>query len=161
MMVDLQVLALQADLTRVCSFMIGRELSNRTYPEVGVPDAHHMLSHHGGDAEKIAKLARINRLHMQHFAYYLERMQATADGEGSLLDGTLVLAGSSFGEPNEHDNMNLPIVVAGGGVPGNRHLVVPKHTPMCNLMLTMIQAFGIEHTQIGDSTGPLPELMVA
>ena len=161
MMVDLQVLALQADLTRVCSFMIGRELSNRTYPEAGVPDAHHMLSHHGGDAEKIAKLARINRLHMQHFAYYLERMQATADGEGSLLDGTLVLAGSSFGEPNEHDNMNLPIVVAGGGVPGNRHLVVPKHTPMCNLMLAMIHALGIEQPQLGDSTGPLAELMAA
>ena len=160
-MVDLQVLALQADLTRVCSFMIGRELSNRTYPEVGVPDAHHMLSHHGGDAEKIAKLARINRLHMQHFAYYLERMQATADGEGSLLDGTLVLAGSSFGEPNEHDNMNLPVVVAGGGVPGNRHLVVPKHTPMCNLMLAMIHAYGIEQPQIGDSTGPLSGLMAA
>jgi len=161
MMVDLQVLAMQADLTRVCSFMIGRELSNRTYPEAGVPDAHHMLSHHGGDAEKIAKLARINRLHMQHFAYYLERMQATRDGEGSLLDSTLVLAGSSFGEPNEHDNMNLPIVVAGGGVPGNRHLVVPKHTPMCNLMLAMIHALGIEHAQIGDSTGPLSDLMAA
>ena len=161
MMIDLQVLALQADLTRVCSFMIGRELSNRTYPEVGVPDAHHMLSHHGGDAEKISKLARINRLHMQHFAYYLERMQATPDGEGSLLDGTLVLEGASLGEPNEHDNMNLPIIVAGGGVPGNRHLVVPKHTPMCNLMLAMMQAFGIEQTQFGDSTAPLGELMVA
>jgi len=161
MMVDLQVLAMQADLTRVCSFMIGRELSNRTYPEVGVPDAHHMLSHHGGDSQKIEKLARINRLHMQHFAYYLERMQATKDGEGSLLDSTLILAGSSFGEPNEHDNMNLPILVAGGGVPGNRHLVVPKHTPMCNLMLAMIHAFGIEHSQIGDSTGALSELMAA
>ena len=161
MMVDLQVLALQADLTRVCSFMIGRELSNRTYPEAGVPDAHHMLSHHGGDPEKIAKLARINRLHMQHFAYYLERMQATADGEGSLLDSTVVLAGSSFGEPNEHDNMNLPIVVAGGGVPGNRHLVVPKNTPMCNLMLAMVHALGIEQAQLGDSTGPLTELMAA
>jgi hypothetical protein len=161
MMIDLQVLAMQADLTRVSSFMIGRELSNRTYPEVGVPDAHHMLSHHGGDGQKIAKLALINRLHMQHFAYYLQRMQATKDGEGSLLDRTLVLAGSSFGEPNEHDNMNLPILVAGGGVPGNRHLVVPKHTPMCNLMLAMIHAFGIEHAQIGDSTGPLSELMAA
>ena len=161
MMVDLQVLAMQADLTRVCSFMIGRELSNRTYPEAGVPDAHHMLSHHGGDPEKIAKLARINRLHMQHFAYYLERMQATADGEGSLLDSTVVLAGSSFGEPNEHDNMNLPIVVAGGGVPGNRHLVVPKNTPMCNLMLAMVHALGIEQAQLGDSTGPLTELMAA
>lgn len=161
MMVDLQVLAMQADLTRVCSFMIGRELSNRTYPEIGVPDAHHMLSHHGGDTDKIAKLARINRLHMQHFAYYLERMQATQDGEGSLLDSTLVLAGASLGEPNEHDNMNLPVIVAGGGVPGNRHLVMPKHTPMCNLMLAMIQTLGIEQAQFGDSTAALSELMAA
>jgi hypothetical protein len=98
---------------------------------------------------------------MQLFAYYLERIQATRDGEGTLLDSTLVLAGSSFGEPNEHDNMNLPIVVAGGGVPGNRHLVVPKHTPMCNLMLAMIHALGIEQAQIGDSTGPLSDLMAA
>jgi len=158
MMVDLQVLAMQADLTRVCTFMIGRELSNRTYPEVGVPDAHHMLSHHGGDPDKIAKLARINRLHMQHFAYYLERMRATKDGEGSLLDSTFVLAGASLGEPNEHDNMNLPIIVAGGGIQGNRHLVMPKDTPMSNAMLAMIQALGIEQAQFGDSTGPLGEL---
>ena len=161
MMIDLQVLAMQADLTRVCSFMLGRELSNRTYPNAGIPDAHHMLSHHGGDPEKIAKLARINKLHMQQFAYYLERMKATKDGEGTLLDSTLVLAGSSLGEPNEHDNMNLPVIVAGGAVPGNRHLVVPKHTPMCNLMLAMIHALGIEHAQLGDSTGPLSELMAA
>jgi hypothetical protein len=158
MMIDLQVLAMQADLTRVCTFMLGRELSNRTYPEAGIPDAHHMLSHHGGDPEKIAKLARINRLHMQQFAYYLERMKATKDGDGTLLDSTLVLTGSSLGEPNEHDNMNLPILVAGGGVPGNRHVVVPKHTPMCNLMLSMIHTLGIPLDKIGDSTGPLQAL---
>jgi hypothetical protein len=158
MMIDLQVLAMQADLTRVCSFMLGRELSNRTYPEVGVPDAHHMLSHHGGDPEKIEKLARINRLHMQHFAYYLERMQATQDGEGNLLDSTLVLAGSSLGEPNEHDNMNLPVIVAGASLPANRHIVVPKHTPMCNLMLSMIHSLGIPLDKIGDSTEPLQAL---
>lgn len=155
MMMDLQVLAMQADLTRVCSFMLGRELSNRTYPEAGVPDAHHMLSHHGGDPEKIAKLARINRLHMQQFAYLLERMKATKEGEGTLLDSTLVLAGASLGEPNDHDHMNLPVLVAGGGVPGNRHVVVPKHTPMCNLMLAMIHALDIPLDKLGDSTGPL------
>jgi hypothetical protein len=154
-MIDLQVLAMQADLTRVCSFMLGRELSNRTYPEAGVPDSHHMLSHHGGDPEKIAKLVRINQLHMQQFAYYLERMSATKDGDGTLLDSTLVLAGSSLGEPNEHDHMNLPVIVAGGGLPGNRHIVVPKHTPMCNLMLSMIHALGIPLDKIGDSTAPL------
>ncbi|MEJ1963166.1 MAG: DUF1552 domain-containing protein [Gammaproteobacteria bacterium] len=158
MMIDLQVIAMQADLTRVCSFMVGRELSNRTYPEAGVPDAHHMLSHHGGDQEKIAKLARINRLHMQQLAYYLERMSKTKDGEGTLLDSTLVLAGAGFGEPNEHDNMNLPVILAGGGLPGNRHLVVPTHTPMCNLMLSMIQSLGIPLEKMGDSTGPLQGL---
>lgn len=159
MMIDLQVLAMQADLTRVCSFMLGRELSNRTYPEIGVPDAHHMLSHHGGDTEKIAKLQLINQYHMQQFAYYLERMRATRDGAGSLLDSTLVLAGASLGEPNEHDHMNLPTLVAGGGLPGNRHMVVPKHTPMCNLMLSMIHALGIPLDKLGDSTGPLPGLL--
>jgi hypothetical protein len=155
MMVDLQVLAMQADLTRVCSFMLGREISNRTYPEVGVPDAHHMLSHHGDDPEKIVKLTRINRVHMQQFAYYLERMKATKDGEGTLLDSTLVLAGASLGEPNEHDNMNLPIIVAGGGLPGNRHIIVPKHTPMSNLMLSMLHRLDISLDTFGDSTGTL------
>ncbi|MEJ0034703.1 MAG: DUF1552 domain-containing protein [Gammaproteobacteria bacterium] len=158
MMIDLQVLAMQADLTRVCTFMLGREISNRTYPQLGVPDAHHMLSHHGGDAEKVAKLARINRFHMQQFAYYLERMKATKDGEGTLLDSTLVLAGASLGEPNDHDNMNLPIIVAGGGVPGNRHVAVPKNTPMCNLMLSMIHTLGIPLESMGDSTEALAVL---
>ena len=158
MMIDMQVLALQADLTRVCSFMVGRELSNRTYPEAGVPDSHHMLSHHGGDPEKIAKLAIINRVHMEQFAYYLKRMSATKDGAGSLLDSTLVLAGASLGEPNEHDNMNLPAIVAGGGLPGNRHIVVPKHTPMCNLMVSMMQHLGLSVDKFGDSTGPLTEI---
>jgi hypothetical protein len=160
MMIDLQVLAMQADVTRVTTFMIGRELCNRTYPEIGVSDAHHMLSHHAGDAEKIAKLSRINRLHMQYLAYYLERMSATRDGEGSLLDGTLVLAGSNFGDPNTHDHMDLPILVAGADVSGNRHVVVPKHTPMCNLMLSMIHALGVPLERMGDSTGPLQGLRV-
>jgi hypothetical protein len=151
-MIDLQVLALQTDMTRVCSFMLGRELSNRTYPEIGVPDSHHMLSHHGGDPDKIAKLRRINTLHMQQFAYYLERMRATPDGDGSLLDRTVVLAGSSLGEPNEHDNMNLPAIVAGGLLATNQHLVLPKHTPMCNLMVTIAQALDIPLQQFGDST---------
>jgi hypothetical protein len=157
-MIDLQVLALQADLTRVTSFMIGRELCNRTYPEIGIPDAHHMLSHHAGDPAKLAKLSLINRLHMQYLAYYLERMNSVRDGESTLLDGTLLLAGSSFGDPNEHDHMDLPVLVAGGGVVGNRHVVVPKHTPMCNLMLSMIHALGIPTERIGDSTGPLSVL---
>ena len=159
MMVDLQVLAMQTDMTRVCTFMLGRELSNRTYPEIGVPDSHHMLSHHGGDPEKFAKLVRIDRLHMEQFAYYLERMSTTQDGEGSLLDSTLVLAGACIGEPNDHDNMNLPVMVAGGGLQGNRHIALPEHTPMCNLMLSMIQALGVPEEKFGDSTQSLSELI--
>jgi hypothetical protein len=158
MMIDLQVLAMQADITRVGTFMIGRELSNRTYPEIGIADAHHMLSHHGSDPEKMRKLALINRLHMQHFAYYLQRMDATADGAGSLLDSTLVLVGCAFGDSNSHDKLDLPILVAGGRLPGNRHIVVPKLTPMANLMLAMMQQLGIEQQSFGDSTAALSEL---
>lgn len=157
-MIDLQVLAMQTDMTRVLTFMLGREISNRTYPQIGVPDAHHMLSHHGNDPEKVAKLVRINHLHMQQFAYYLERMSATPDGDGTLLDSTLVLAGASLGEPNDHDNMNLPAIVVGGSTPGNRHVVLPKDTPMCNLMLAMIQHLGVPQEQFGDSTEALSAL---
>ena len=160
LMIDLQVLAMQADLTRVGSFMIGRELSNRTYPEIGVPDSHHMLSHHGHHADKIAKLELINRHHMTYFAYYLERMAAVRDGEGSLLDRTLVIRGSAFGDPNEHDHMDLPIVVAGGLVPGNRHLsVAPKTTSASNLLLAALDVLDVPTTSFGDSSGPFGELM--
>jgi len=155
LMIDLQVLAMQTDLTRVGTFMIGRELSNRSYPEIGVADAHHMLSHHGGDPEKMRKLALVNRLHMQHFAYYLQRMADTPDGEGCLLDSTLVLIGCAFGDSNTHDKLDLPILLAGAGIPGNRLVTVPPLTPMSNLLLAMIQHFGIEQDQFGDSTAPL------
>ncbi len=158
MMIDLQVLAMQADITRIGSFMIGRELSNRTYPEIGVPDSHHMLSHHGNNPDKMAKLAKINRHHMEYFAYYLERMASVKDGEGSLLDRTLVLRGSAFGDPNEHDHMNLPVIVAGGLVRGGRHVVVEKGTTMSNLLLAALHVLDVPATRFGDSTGPLKDL---
>jgi hypothetical protein len=159
-MVDLQVLALQSDMTRISTFMLGRELSNRAYGEIGVPDSHHSLSHHGGNPEKIAKLVKINRLHLEQFGYLLDRLSATADGESTLLDNTLVMAGASLGEPNEHDNMNLPALVAGGGLRGNRHIVEPKHTPMCNLMVSLMQEMGAPVEQFGDSTGTINGLRV-
>ena len=158
MMIDLQVLAMQADITRVSSFMIGRELSNRTYPEIGVPDSHHMLSHHGNNPEKKEKLARINRHHMEYFAYYLQRMTEVKDGEGSLLDRTLVLRGSAFGDPNEHDHMDIPVIVAGGLVKGNRHLTVEKGTTMSNLLLSSLHLLDVPATSFGDSTGPFKDL---
>jgi len=158
MMIDLQVLAMQADITRVGSFMIGREISNRTYPEIGVPDSHHMLSHHGRNPEKMTKLARINRHHMEYFAYYLQRMKAVKDGEGSLLDRTLVLRGSAFGDSNEHDHMDLPLIVAGGLVKGDRHIAVEKHMTASNLLLAALHLLDVPAASFGDSTGPLAEL---
>ena len=155
MMIDLQVLAMQADITRVSSFMIGREVSGRSYPEIGVADAHHPLSHHGHDPEKIAKLTKINVLHMEQVAYYLKRMGETKEGEGSLLDTTLVMAGASLADPNNHDHRGLPVIVAGGLIKGNRHVVAEKDTPMTNLMLSMMDKLGVECHSIGDSTGRL------
>ncbi|WP_159981837.1 MULTISPECIES: DUF1552 domain-containing protein [unclassified Novosphingobium] len=158
LMIDLQVLAMQADITRVGTFMIGRELSNRTYPEIGVPDSHHMLSHHGNNPEKMAQLAKINRYHMEFFAYYLQRMKEVRDGEGSLLDRTLVIRGSAFGDSNEHDYMDLPVVVAGGLVKRGRHVRVEKGTTMSNLMLAGLNALDVRAASFGDSTAPLREL---
>ncbi|HKB95955.1 MAG TPA: DUF1552 domain-containing protein [Rhizomicrobium sp.] len=155
MMIDLQVLAAQADLTRVSTFMLAREVSARAYQEIGVPDGHHPLSHHGNDPEKIAKLTKINTLHMEQIAYYLKRMGETKEGDRSLLDSTMLLAGASLADPNKHDHRNLPTIVAGGLVPGNRHIVVEKGTPMTNLMLSMMDTLGVHEDKIGDSTGRL------
>lgn len=154
LMIDLQVLAMQADITRIGSFMIGRELSNRTYPEIGVPDSHHMLSHHGNNPDKMEKLAKINRHHMGYFAYYLDRMQAVKDGEGSLLDRTLVLRGSAFGDPNDHDHMDLPVIVAGGLIRGGRHIAAEKGTTMSNLLLAGLHLLDVPARAIGDSDKP-------
>lgn len=157
-MIDLQVLALQSDMTRVSTFMLGRELSNRSYVEIGVPDSHHSLSHHGGDEAKIDKLVKINQHHIAQFGYLLDRLGNTADGERTLLDSTLVMAGASLGEPNVHDNMDLPAMVAGAGLRGGRHIQEPKDTPMCNLLLSLIQEMGVPVDSFGDSTGPLRAL---
>ena len=115
LMFDLQVLALQGDVTRVITFQLARETSNRTYPEIGVPDPHHPLTHHGNDPEKIARMAKINAFHVSLFAYFLEKLKATPEGDGTLLDHSLYLYGSGMGNPNVHDHVNLPILVAGGG----------------------------------------------
>lgn len=159
LMIDLQVLAMQADITRIGSFMIGRELSNRTYPEIGVPDSHHMLSHHGNNPDKMEKLARINRHHMGYFAYYLDRMQAVKDGEGTLLDRTLVLRGSAFGDPNDHDHMDLPVIMAGGLIRGGRHIAAEKGTTMSNLLLAGLHLLDVPAKAIGDSDKPFGALM--
>ncbi len=153
MMIDLQVLANQADLTRVGTLMLGREASGRSYPEVGVPDGHHPTSHHGGDPEKIARLTKINILHMEQFAYYLKRMSETKEGEGSLLDNTIVLTGPSMADPDHHDHTNLTTLVGGGLIKGNRHVVADKGTPASNVMLSMMDILGVQQNTLGDSTG--------
>ena len=131
-MFDLQVLALQGDITRVITFQLARETSNRTYPEIGVSDPHHPLTHHGNDPEKIAKVAIINQFHVSLFAEFLQKLQATPEGNGSLLDHSLYLYGSGMGNPNVHDHTNLPILVAGGAagnMQGGRHIKFDNADP--------------------------------
>ena len=163
LMIDLQVLAFQSDLTRVITFMFGREQADRTYREIGIPDAHHPLTHHQNDPEKIAKVIRINTFHTTMFAYFLEKLRATPDGEGSLLDHAMILYGSGISDGNQHLHNNLPILLvggAGGQIKGGRHLRFPKDTPMTNLFLTMLDKFGIAVEHFGDSSGKLELLSV-
>jgi hypothetical protein len=160
LMYDLQVLAYQADLTRVITFMIGREFSGRTYPEIGAPDAHHPTSHHQNDAEKLEKLTKINTYHTTQFAYYLDRLKRTPDGDGSLLDHTIVVYGAGMSDGNAHSPANLPILLAGGGgaIQGGRHLRYPSDTPVANLHVTLLGKLGVDVERLAESTGPLPEL---
>jgi uncharacterized protein DUF1552 len=161
LMFDLQVLAMQGDVTRVITFQLARETSNRTYPEIGVPDPHHPLSHHGNDPAKIARMAKINEFHVSLFAGYLAKLKATPDGDGSLLDHSLILYGSGIGNPNVHDHTNLPILVAGGagsGMKGNRHIKYDKPKPLANLHLTLLDKVGVRLDSFADSTGKLDEL---
>jgi len=162
LMFDLQVLALQGDVTRVISFQLARETSNRTYPEIGVSEPHHPLTHHNGNQEMIDKVAQINAFHVSLFAYFLERLKETPDGDGSLLDNSLYLYGSGMGNPNVHDHRNLPIIVAGGGaghMRGNRHIRYDEPTPLANLHLTLLEKAGVHLDSFGDSTGTLDELL--
>ena len=161
LMFDLQVLAFQGDVTRVISFQLARETSNRTYPEIGVPDPHHPLSHHGNDPDKIARMAKINQFHVSLFAEFLQKMKETPDGNGSLLDHSLYLYGSGIGNPNIHDHTNLPILLAGGaagGMKGNRHIRYDKPTPLANLHLTLLDKVGVHLDSFADSTGKLEDV---
>jgi len=161
LMYDLQVLAFQADITRVISFQFTREQNNRTYPEIGVPDPHHPISHHGNDPEKLAKMAKINTFHVSLFSNFLQKMKATPDGDGSLLDHTIYLYGSGMGNSSLHDHDNLPILVAGGaatGLKGGRHIRYDKGTPLANLHLTLLDRVGVHLDSFVDSTGKIDGL---
>ncbi len=161
LMFDLQLLALQGDITRVITFQLARETSNRTYPEVGVSDPHHPLTHHGNDPAKIAKVAKINQFHVSLFAEFLEKLRTTPEAGGSLLDHSLYLYGSGMGNPNVHDHINLPIIVAGGAagkMRGGRHIRFDKPTPLANLHLTLLNKVGVELESFADSQGQVDEL---
>lgn len=161
LMFDLQLLAYQGDITRITTFQIARETSNRSYPEIGVSDPHHPLSHHGDNPEKIEKMSKINAFHVSLFAEYLERLKNTPEGNGSLLDNVLLLYGSGIGNPNIHNHSNLPVIVAGGaagGMKGNRHIRYEKPTPLANLHLSLLDKVGVKIDQFGDSTGKLDGL---
>ena len=161
LMFDLQLLALQGDVTRVITFQLARETSNRTYPEIGVPDPHHPLSHHGNDPDKIARMAKINSFHVSLFAEFLTKLAATKEGNGSLLDHSLYLYGSGIGNPNVHDHTNLPVLVAGGaagGMKGGRHIRYDKPTPLANLHLTLLDKVGVRLDKFADSNGKVDEL---
>jgi hypothetical protein len=161
LMFDLQVLAMQGDITRVMTFQLARETSTRVYPETGVTDPHHPLSHHGNDPEKIARMAKINQYHVSLFAYFLERLKATPEGNGTLLDHSLLLYGSGMGNPNVHDHTNLPVLVAGGaagGMKGGRHIRYDRPTPLANLHLTLLEKVGVRIDSFADSNGTMDEL---
>src|SRR6266542_2974051 len=158
MVMDLMALAFQADLTRVITLMMAREGSNRPYRSIGISDGHHNLTHHQNDADKIAKVTKINERHVKLFAYLLERLKTTQDGDDNLLNRSLILYGSSISDGNLHTHHDLPIVLAGGGagqVKGNRHVVFPEDTPLNNLLLSMLEKAGAPVEKLGDSTGKL------
>lgn len=158
LMFDMQVLAYQTDLTRVITFMMGRELSGRTYAEIGVPDSHHPTSHHRDDPVLYEKVTKINEFHTSLFAYYLNKLDDTPDGNGSLLDNMLMLYGAGMSDSNRHANTGLPLVLLGGGagsVKGGRHLRYSEGTPISNLHLTMLDKMGLPLDKIGNSTNAL------
>ncbi len=163
LMFDLQLLALQGNVTRVITFQLARETSNRTYPEIGVPDPHHPLTHHGNDPEKVAKVAKINQFHVSLFAEFLEKMKGIPEGDGSLLDHSLYLYGSGMGNPNVHDHTNLPILVAGGAagkMQGGRHIEYNSATPLANLHLTLLDKVGVPIESFADSQGKVEGLFL-
>jgi hypothetical protein len=161
LMMDLQVMAFQTDMTRVSTFMYGHAGSNRAYRSIGISDGHHSLSHHQNDPEKIAKVARIDAHLIETFAYYVGKLKATPDGDGNLLDHTMIVYGSALSDANAHTHHDLPTLVAGGaGLKGGRHLRYPKETPLNNLFLNVLDLAGVQTEKFGDSTGELNYLSI-
>ncbi len=155
LMFDLLALAYQADLTRVFTFMLAREFSQRTYPQIGVPEPHHTISHHGNNPVMIAQHAKVNAYHTSLFAKFIDRLKAIPDGDGTLLDHTMLVYGSGMSNGNGHTPYPLPHLIAGGGLKGNRHLVAPEHSPNANMLLTIAEKCGVDLPSFGVSTARL------
>jgi hypothetical protein len=160
-MCDMLVLAFQTDLTRIATFMIANEGSNRSYREIEITDGHHDLSHHGGDTKKHAKIREINRFHVKQLAYFLEKLKSIKEGDGTLLDHSMIVYGAGIGDGNRHNHDDLPVLVAGGAngtIATGRHVRYEQETPMTNLFLSMLDRFGVSVPFLGDSTGRLSGL---
>ena len=158
LMLDLQVLAFQGDMTRVSTFMVGHEMGGRAYPELGFGDQHHSLTHHQGDRAKIAKVIQINVFHAKLYQYFLEKMRSVREGDGSLLDHSLLVYGSPLSDGNMHLYKGLPVLLVAGtetGIEGNRHVKFADDTPVANLYLTLLDKLDIRIDRFGDSTGRL------
>jgi hypothetical protein len=163
LMFDLLALAYQTDLTRVSTFMFGKEVSGRSFPEIGVPGGHHGYSHHQNDPNNLAMLAKINTHHIAQFGYFLEKLRDTPDGDGSLLDHSLFVYGAGISDGNLHFHLDLPTLLVGGGaghLEGGRHLQYPSETPLTNLHVSVLDKLGLPMEKFGDSSGPLPYLAV-
>ena len=161
MMGDMMTLAFQTDSTRIASFLLAHDGDNRSYPHLGVKDGHHSLSHHRDTPSKVAALTKINRYHASLFAHFLDRMKAVKEGDGTLLDHSMIVYGGAIGDGNRHTHNNLPVVVAGkgnGAIRTGRHVRYPTNTPMANLFLSMLEIFGAPAERLGDSTGSLTGL---
>src|SRR5205807_6543509 len=161
LMYDLQVAAFQADLTRVATMMMGREGSLRVYPEIGIPDSHHPLTHHRNNPEWIEKITKINHFHVEMLAYFLGKLKATPDGDGTLLDHAMIVYGSGLSDGNRHTHEDLPILLAGrgdGSLRPGRHIVYPSGTPITNLYLALLDRVGVQPEKLGDSTGKIEHL---
>jgi hypothetical protein len=161
LMADMLVLAFQSDLTRIATFMIANEGSNRSYREIDITDGHHDLSHHGGDTKKHAKIREINRFHVRQLAYLLEKLKSIKEGDGTLLDHSMIVYGSGIGDGNRHNHDDLPVLLAGGGngtIATGRHVRYEQETPMTNLFLSMLDRVGVSVPFLGDSTGRLSGL---
>jgi len=161
LMFDLMAIAFQADITRVATFMMAREVSYRTFPMLGISEAFHPASHHQNNPARLEQLSKINTYHVGLFGYMLDKLRSTKDGDGTLLDNTLMLYGSGMSNSNIHNHSPLPIVLGGGAagtLKGGRHLKYPEETPMANLLLSILHKAGVKQDSIGDSTGPLAEV---